>query len=65
MVFVCVVVIEPVVLLLKFTTPPVFRVIGPKAKVLSAEALMVEAPALTVSPATAWRLPQPKLPAGA
>ena len=63
--FVWVVVIVPAVLLLKFTAPPVFRTMRPNANVFPVEALMVEAPALTVSPATAWLLPLPPFSAGA
>ena len=62
LVFGWIVVIVPMVLLLKFTTPPVFRTMAPRASVLPAETLTPEPPALTVSPATAWLLPAP-LPA--
>src|ERR1700679_3435493 len=46
-----VVAIAPVVVLLKSTVPPVLRAVrAPKTRVLPLEALIVEAPMLTVSP---------------
>lgn len=65
LVFGCVVVMVPLVPLLKFTAPPMFRAMLPRGSVLPPVTLMPERPRLTVSPATAWVFPVPPFAVGA